>query len=346
MSEADRYGYKIERTSYKYYMANTKLRLGAFNVGEYTFWPYWADALSPRGSFGSALCDMAVTHCWDVDFQQAIAFAEKYGCEPVENYDGMLGHVDAIAFGGFYEVPWQHLLARPYIEAGIPTYLSRPFSYRLCDVDDLLERAARYNTPIMATNVYEHFVQATILQDRLANLGTIKSVYGVCTSGEYPAHFHAPFFLLKTLGYGVDKVSVLTDDEKNCSYLQETVLFKGEEGQPPFLASLHATTDTPYMYLRVVGDKGSDHIEMTRSPDPRETLYHFFAPQLLAMQQTFQGKLSEPLENIRSKTQLFLAGYYSHLECNGALVSLASVPYDWSPPHFKPGWIDASLFKE
>ena len=323
-----------------------KIRLGAFNVGEYTFWPYWADALSPQGSLGSALLNMEVTHCWDVDFAKAAAFADKFGCQPVAAYDGMLGQVDAIAFGGFYEVPWQHRLARPYIEAGVPTYLSRPFAYCLQDLDQLLDLAARRGTPILATNVYEHFPQATILRGRLDQMGTIKSVHGICHSSEYPAHFHLPFFLLKALGYQAEKVSVLTDDPLSCAYLQETILFKGNDAQPPFLASLHAATETPYLYLQIVGDQGTDSIEVTRSPDPRQTLYHFFAPQLLAMQQVFQGGEMPSFDTIRHKTLLFLAGYYSHLERGGALVDLHSVPPDWSPPPYKPGWIDESIFAD
>ena len=322
-----------------------KIRLGAFNVGEYTFWPYWADALSPQGSLGSALLNMEVTHCWDVNPKLAAEFADKYGCKVVEKYDGMLGKVDAIAFGGFYEIPWQHLLARPYVEAGVPTYLSRPFAYRLQDLDELLDLAAKKNAPIMATSVYEHFCQASILKSQLPNIGVIKSVYGVCNSNEYPAHFHLQFFILRVLGYEVDQVSLLTDDELQCTYLQDTILFKGGDEQPPFVAALHANTETPYLYLYVVGDRGDESVEMSRSPDPKETLYHFFSPQLLDMQRTFQGELFQPFDIILKKTRMFLAGYYSHLERGGSFVSLESVPMDWSPRHPRPGWIDESMFK-
>ncbi len=324
---------------------NKKIRLGALSVGEYSFWGIWAEALSEQGPFGSPLLHLEVTHCWDVNPQLAAGFADHYGCEVVEHYDGMLGQVDAIALGGFYEVPWQHLLARPYVEAGVPTYLSRPFSYRLRDLDALLDLAAKRHTPIMATNVFEHFIQASILKDRLSSIGVIQSVYGVCNSKEYPGHFHLPFFLLRVLGYEVDQVSLLTDDERDCTYLQDTLLFRGGDDQPPFLATLHANQETPYLSLHVVGDKGIDAVEMTRSPDPGETLYHFFAPQLLAMQKSFQGEPFQSFDIIRKKVQIFLAGYYSHLEKGGSFVAPDSVPEDWSPRHYKPGWIDESMFR-
>lgn len=323
--------------------ARPKIRVGAMNVGEYTFWGIWADILSSKG-LGTPLLNMEVTHCWDVNPKLASAFAEKYGCLAVDKYDGMVGKVNAIAFGGFYEVPWQHLLARPYVEAGVPTYLSRPFSYRLRDIDSILELAAKHNTRLMATSVGEHFYETTYLKARLKDLGVIQSVHGVCSSNEYPAHFHLQWFILRALGYDVEKVSLLTDDEREATYLQETMLFNGGNGQKPFLASLHANNGVPTLHLSVRGDKATESVEVVRSPDRREELYHYFAPQLVDMQRTFEGESFQPFDIIRKKTQLFLAGYYSHLERNGAFVSVDSVPVDWSPRYHKPGWIDDKMF--
>jgi len=325
--------------------APRKLRVGAMNVGEYTFWGIWGDILSAKGKFGGSLFNMEVTHCWDINPKLAREFAAKHNCVAVDKYDGMIGKVDGIAFGGLYEVPWQHLLAKPYVEARVPTYLSRPFSYRLRDIDFILNLAAKHSTPLIATSVQEHYYQASYLKDRLKNVGTIKSVSGIGWSDEYPAHFHIQWFILKALGYDVDKVSVLTDDERKCTYLQETMLFKGRDGQPPFLAGLQAVTDVHYLQLSVFGDKGKEEVTMDRSPDPLETHYFYFAPQLLDIQRTFEGHNYQSFDAIRKKTQVFLAGYYSHLEKNGSLVSVDSVPADWSPRHFKPGWIDESMLK-
>lgn len=322
-----------------------KIRLGAFNVGEYTFWGYWGDALSYESDIGAPLFNIEVTCCWDVNQKLSRDFADKYGCEPVESYDDMLGKVDAIAFGGFYEVPWQHRIAQPYIEAGLPVYLSRPFAYTLKDIDWVLELAAKHGSSIMATSVFEHFYQANYLKSRLPNLGEIQSVHGLCGSTEYPAHFHIQWFLYRIFGYDVDKVSLITDDEREAKYLQETILFKGNDEQPPFLASLHANTQTPHLQLTASGSKATESVEMNRSPEPKETLYHYFSPQMMDMQSHFMGQEYQPPDIIRKKTQIFLAAYYSHLEKNGAMVPLDIVPTDWSPRYFKDGWIDESMFK-
>ncbi len=322
-----------------------KIRVGAMGVGEYSFWGIWADILSSKGKLGGGMLNMEVTHCWDVNPKLSAEFAAKWNCQAVSKYDGMTGKVDAIAFGGIYEAPWQHLLARPYVEARIPTYLSRPFSYRLRDIDFTLNLAAKHGTPLMATSVQEHYYQASYLKERLRNVGVIKAVHGVGWSDEYPGHFHIQWFILRALGYDVDKISLVTDDDRKARYLQETMLFSGWEGQPPFLASLHGVVGNHYLYLNVMGDKGSESIVMDRSPDPRETLYFYFAPQLFDMQRTFEGQSYQPLDVIRKKTQTFLAGYYSHQERGGSLVPVSGVPVDWQARPLRPDWMDASMFR-
>ncbi len=157
-----------------------KLRIGAIGVGEYSFWGYsWCDLLAPgdkpfyKDTLGTNIFNMEVTHVWDRDPVKARAFADFMGAEVVNRYDSMVGKVDAVAFGGYYEVPWQHRLARPYIETGIPTFLNRPFAFSLRDIDELLECIAKHGTPVMATDVYEHLYDATNLKSKLPNLGEV-----------------------------------------------------------------------------------------------------------------------------------------------------------------------------
>jgi len=325
--------------------ARRRIRVGAMAVGEYTFWGIWADILSPKGKLGGGLLGMDITHCWDVNPKASAEFARKFDCTPVANYDGMVGKVDAVAFGGLYEAPWQHLLAHPYIDAGIPTYLNRPFAYRLRDIDGLLDLAAKRGTRVMATSVQEHYAQASYLRDRLSRVGTIKAVHGTGWSDEFPGHFHIQWFVPKALGYEVEKVGLVADDERKATYLQETMLFRSRGEQPPFVASLTAATGHHYLYVNVIGDRGQEQITMDRSPDARETLYTYFAPQLFDMQRVFEGAEYEPAEATRAKTRNFLAGYYSHLERGGQMVAVSSVPGDWSPRHMKPNWIDETMFK-
>jgi len=330
-----------------------KLRIGALAVGAMSFWPYtWGDILSPHGdpigsgSLETDLLNMEITHVWDVNPDEAQKFAARVGAKAVKNYDDMVGQVDGIAFGGYYEVPWQNRLARPYIEAGIPTCLSRPFAYSLRDIDDLLDCAAKHNTPIMATDIYEHLYGCETLKSKIKNVGEIECVHGTCLTHEYPALFHTQFMILKILGFGVLQVSVITDNPNESTYLVETYLYKGWSGQPPFLCTF---TMTPRGDLYSITITGTEGIETSRLPvfaDWRDDLLVHHVPMLVDMQRTFEGRNYESFDLVRKKTEIFLTGFYSAQERGGAAVDVGTVTVDWRAHPIKPDWIDESMFKK
>jgi predicted dehydrogenase len=330
-----------------------RLRIGVMGAKPSFISYSWSDLMEPdkepnnmkRGNFGTPFLNMNITHVWDVNPVNARAFAERMNAKVVKDYDGMVGLVDGVVFGGINEVPWQHRLARPYIEAGIPTYLSRPFAFSIRDIDDILECAAKHGTPIMATAKYEHYNEAPALREKLKNIGIINCVHATGWSRDFPMHFHIQFMMLKILGYDVGQVSVITDNAMRNKYLQETFLFNGWEGQPPYLCSIQAAPNQDQFTVTIVGSETTVTASMLRSPHWRDSLLFRYAPQVIDMQRTFEGKLYEPLDNIRKKTEIFLTGYYSHLERGGAPVDVGTVSVDWHAPSPKPGWIDESIFK-
>ena len=328
-----------------------KIRVGAIGITSFSFWTYsWGDLLAPdkpiyQQTLGTDVLNMEVTHAWDVNPEGSRKFADTIGAKLVKRYDDMVGKVDAVAFGGWYDVPWQHKLARPYIEAGIPTFLSRPFAYSLRDVDDILDLVAKHNTPIIATDVYEHLYDTTTLKGRLKHVGEIGSVHGTCLAGEYPGRFHVQFMILKILGYDVEKISLITDNPNKSSYIVETMLFKGWEGQPAFPCCMSMSAAGDLYSFTVSGKNGIETARLPQFSDWRFDLQIHHLPQLIAMQRTFEGENYESLDLVRKKTEIFLTGFYSSEERGGAPVDVGTVPMDWRPPYPKPGWIDESIFR-
>jgi hypothetical protein len=329
-----------------------RLRIGALAVGDMSFWDYtWGDILSPhgmpvnRGSLGTDVLNMEITHVWDVNPSKAQAFASKVGAQVVSKYDDMVGRVDGVALGGFYEVPWQNRLALPYLESGTPTHLSRPFAYSLRDIDEILEIAAKHNTPILATDLYEHIFAVNNLKRSLKNVGEIQCVQATCLTHDYPALFHTQFMLPKILGYDIERISVFTDNPNESTYLVGNYLYKGRDGQPPFVCS---QTMTPKGDLFSITIRGTEGVESSRLPqiaDWQDDLLTHHLPMLVAMQRTFEGKNYEPFDLVRKKTELFLTGFYSALERKGAPVNVGTVPADWRGRPVKPDWIDEAVFK-
>ncbi len=322
--------------------SSPKVRVGAFGVGEYSFWPLWADYLSAKGSFGAALLNMEITHIWDVDPKKAQAFADKWGGTAVKKYDDMVGKVDGVACGGLYEVPWQHRLFRPYLEAGMPVYLSRPWSGRLKDLDEMLNLAAKTNAAVIATATYDHYSDAESLRDRIKNVGVIKAVTATCGGGDHP-HFHIQHMMSKILGTNVEKVSLVTDDVMKCKYMQQSHLYSGTEKQPPFFCGMYSAPG-PYVYhITIIGTEGTETASM-----PGNTGYFYrFAPQLLDIQRTFATKKHyQPLDEVRKKFEIYLAANYSHEMKGGDMVTVGSVPADWSPRIFRPDFVNEAVFRK
>jgi len=319
-----------------------KIKVGIFGAGEYTFWGLWADFLSDRGSAGTALLNMEISHIWDVDPKKAQDFAAKWGGTVVKRYDEMVGKVDGVACGGLYEVPWQHRLFRPYLEAGMPVYLSRPWSNRLRDLDEMLELAAKHNAAIIATAAYEHYDDANCLKTRLKNVGTIKNVTATCGGGDFP-HFHIQHMMTKILGYNVEKVSLLSDNLMKCAYLQETYLYPAVEKQPPFICGMYSAPG-PFVYrITVTGTAGVEIVGMPGNA----SYFNRFAPQLMDMQKTFATKKHyQPLDEVRKKFEIFLAANYSFENRGGAPVAVGSVPADWGPALVRPDFIKEDMFRK
>jgi len=331
-----------------------KIKVGAMGVGRGSFMSYsWVDMIaatvpkpekSRHVNFGTPFLNMEITHVWDQNKEAAQKFAEPLGAEVVDRYDGMVGKVDALLQGGFYEVPWQHKLAKPYLEAGIPAYLSRPCAYSLRAMDELLETAAKHNTPLMATDMGEHFYEIEPFKERMKKIGRINCAHGTVWARDFPMHFHMQFTMLRIFGYDVEEVSVLTDSVTRNTYLQETYIFKGWEDQPSFPCAMHGAPSRDFYSITIMGADENLRTERMFTPDWRNELLFNQSNQIIAMQRTFEGDQFQPLDILRKKTEIFLTGFYSHTERGGAPVKVGTVPVDWEAPPTEPSFIDDSIF--
>jgi hypothetical protein len=317
------------------------MKIGVFGIDFTTFWGIWADLMSPNGTYlGTSALRMRPTHVWDKDRQKAEDFARRWECEVVDRYDGIVGKVDAILNGALQNVPWQHLLMRPYLEAGIPCFLQRHWADTIGHLDEMLDLAARHSAPVMATVPFEHFRETEALIGRLPAIGDIQGAFGTSAVADEP-HFHLPYMALKVLGYNVEWVSMTTDDVRRVGYLNINYGYPRVESRRPFVASLHAAQPDPFT-LTVVGQRGTVSASMPSTAN----YYTRFFDQLVDIQRTFERKAEyQPAEVIRKKYLCLQAAYYSTLERGGAPVNVGSVPTDWALPAWMPGWYDGSEFR-
>jgi predicted dehydrogenase len=315
------------------------MKAGVFGL-DYSFWSIWADLLSPKGRrLGTSTLRLTPTHVWDKDSKKAHDFAARWGCEVVDRYDGMLGKVDVVLNGELNNVPWQHLLLRPYLEAGVPCFLQRPWSDNLVHLDEMLDLSAKHSTPVMATVPFEHYSDADTGAARIKNIGEIQAVFGTAQISDEP-HFHLPYMLMKILGYDVESVSMSTDDVHKVGYLNVNHFYPRAADRRPFVSSMSAARSDAYTFT-VMGERGAVSGAM---PAQADNFARFFGT-LLDIQRSFEKRaLYQPLDVIRKKFQCVQAAYYSRFERAGAPVKIAAVPADWPIAAWTPNWYDGSEF--
>lgn len=316
------------------------MKVGALGL-DYSFWQLWASTLYPNGRLeGTSILRMRPAYVWDKNKQLAQGFADKWGCEVVDRYDAMVGKVDAVLVGDLVLAPWQHLLLRPYIQAGIPSFLQRHWSDNLVHLDEMLNLAAKHNTPLMATVPFEHNDQGDTAPRQLETAGEVMAAFATAEIPDVP-HFHIPYLMMKILGYDVDSISMKTDNIQKTGYLSSDYYYPANDSRKPFVLSMQgAGTDLFSFNIMCRIANVSSHIPAHANSTVR------FLPQLIDIQKTFEKReLYQPLDVIRKKFQCLQTAFYSNSERNGAPVKVGSVPADWSIPAWKPNEYSAADFK-
>ena len=73
-------------------------------------------------------------------------YCEKFGTVPVERYDDMVDKVDGIMLTDLRAGEYFHLLAAPYLKAGIPVFFNRCFTPRLGGARAIVELSKNHAT--------------------------------------------------------------------------------------------------------------------------------------------------------------------------------------------------------
>jgi len=280
---------------------------------------------------------MRMTHVWDIVQKDAESFARRYDVEVVPHFDEMVGKVDGVILSDFDAVPAFKDLTRPYLEAGVPIFINRPFAYNLSDARYMIDLAVEHDTPIMCGSSFEYVKEVEIIRKRLASLSPITGFVADNSMSDYPSHgIHGLYFVYACLGGGVTRVSYLTPDWRAPNGVV-VLEYEGRKGGKPFYGCVQQVVGAgTNAWIKVYGKGFTEQwIWWEATQWDRDTF--LWLPMLIRMQEMFEtGQMPESYENIYEKTQIFLAGFKSHAEHDGAPVALTEVQ-DWSAPVLRPG---------
>jgi predicted dehydrogenase len=313
------------------------LRVGCLNVWSYSHLNgIWGPVMNARkGEKDTPFTNLRMTHCWDIEEDKAKEFGKNYGCEAVKNFDDMLGKVDCIISGGYYNHGWNHIIHAPYLEAGIPNLINRPFANSMVKAKKIIELAKKGKAPILVPSSHEH--NEAIVRAKSWATGKNIICYGATNSfDDYPTHgVHGLYLCCKAVaeaGFPVVSVAYRT----NSWYAPPGVLtfeHRNKDGSS-FYGTLHEVSGswgtiqihTPEAYG---GETFSIRYGIGYPYDKTE----IWATPIWAMERmAMYGDMPQTYEQILHKTNVFLAGWKSVLDAGGKPVKLTEVPEDWESP--------------
>jgi len=292
----------------------------------------WAPLINAVGK--TRTTGMVITYCWDVFEDEKQQFAKKFGCKPVKNFDDMLGKVDGILHGDYYSIMCNDKLAQPYLEAGVPTFINRPFANNMRIAKNILAQAKRGDAPLMSGSSFEFTRDVQVVKDRVKDW----KITGYCADNsmsDYSTHgVHGLWMCLKVIEDPVVSAAYITPDWQRPNGLvviehkarQDGSIFYGALQEiPGGLTNAHIkvyTTQADYFEQWLWWERGSYDRD-----------FAMWTPMLLYFQLMVEkGKeaMPESLENIERKTAAYLAAFKSHLEEGGKPVKLADLDDEWS----------------
>ena len=295
--------------------------------------PAWAAVVNPLEG-NPRRTGMVMTHVWDGEPGQAEDFSEQYGAEVVEHYGDMVGKVDGVIMGDHNELfDFKHL-ARPYIEAGGPIFINRPFAFNLGDAREIIDLAKKHQTPLMSGSSFEYVKEVGVMRQWVEGAERIRGYLLDNGASEYAWHgIHGLWMAYACMGGGVRRVSHMCTDRSDPNAVGVVVLeHEARNGGAPFYGCIQPTGRQAW--IRAYNESGVFEQALASEASQWDRDTFLWLPMLLKIQDMFQyGRMPEPYENIYEKVNIFLAGYKSHIEHSGAPVALEEVG-DWVAPRF------------
>ena len=301
----------------------------------------WGPLINPPGEPWTRLTGMVMTKVWDKNPEVARNFAKKYGCETVTNFSDMAGKVDGVILSDFISAHYFYDLSKPYLEAGTPIFINRPFAYSMEKANMIVDLSKKTGTPIMCGDTHEYVKEVNIVRNRVKTMGPLIGVQATNSMSDYPSHgIHGIYWLHACLGGGVQAVSYITPDWHTPNGVCVLEYAPRVKDGKVFYANLHQTSAGTNASIKLY-TTGSNYFQQDFGWESGEwdRLVFMFLQPVLAMQKMFEtGRMPETHESILEKTRVFLTGFYSAAELGGAPVRVTELPENWIAPGPGKDW--------
>ena len=305
------------------------IEIGALSCnksGTHTF-GLWAPIINAVGK--TRTTGMVITHCWDVLPDHKEEFAKKFKCKPVKEFDDMLGKVDGILNGDYFSIMCNHKLHEPYLEAGVPTFINRPFAKNMRIARETVAQAKKGDAPLMTSSSFEFTRDVQVAKQKVKDW-KITGYTADNSMSDYSTHgVHGLWMCLRVIDDPVVSAAYITPDWKKPNGLVVVEHKAKEDGSLYYGALQQIPGGLTNAHIKVY-TTGANFFEQwlwwERGPHDRD--FAMWTPMLLYFQlmvEKGKAEMPEPYEDIERKTATYLAAFKSHLEDGGKLVPLTDI---------------------
>ena len=274
---------------------------------------------------------MIYTKVWSANREVAENFSNIFGTEIVNKFDDMVDKVDGMIIDDFNAVAYNYKLAQPYLEAGMPTFINRPFADSIKKAKNIVNLAKKYNAPIMTGSSYEHLkevytIRASLKKEEITGY----EAWNACS--DYYSHgLHGVWWAYAAIGGDIEAVSLKCKDWRKSCGSATYVIYK-DRGKGPFIGKINEGQ---------MPDEGSNWCAIVIKPWNQKHNFKsveawgidefMWLPMLHRIQWMFEtGGLFQTHEEIVEKCSMFIGAFYSMFELGGKMIRLEDIPEDWT----------------
>ena len=297
----------------------------------------WGETMNPLPG-GIRTTGMILTHVWSLRPEYAQTFKAKFrDVTIVRNMEDLIGKVDGVYLDDANAVSIYHLMARPFLEAGVPLFVNRPFATSLAKGRAMVEAAEKHNTPLLSASTWEFSESVGDLRAKAASMNEIKGYVAHNSMSDYYSHgLHGVWYIHAALRDEMEKgrgkvlsASYLTPDWRTPNGI---VVYEHESPAGPYYGALQLIAGADgQAYLRIFGDVSGD-VEGKIPGRPGSFRYNTWNALQLVIQEMFEtGKSPQTGEHLLEKLTMYLLPFRSVLERNGAPVRREELE-DWELP--------------
>ena len=286
----------------------------------------WANNMNPSSGF-IRTTGMIMTHVWSLRSDMAQSICQEFdGVRAVNDPREMLGEIDGVLIDDINAISIYPTLSRPFLKAGVPTFVNRPFATSMAKGKEMVETAARYGTALLSASTWEFAESVGDLRAKVADMSEIKAYVAHNSMSDYYTHgLHGVWYIHAVLR---DEIQAGRGRVTGAAYLTPNwrtppglVAFEHEGTAGPYYGTLQLISGADgNAYMRVFADHKGD-AEGKIPTRPAYFNFNTWNALQLAIQQMFEtGESPQTGDDLMEKLLMFLLPFYAIMERNGAFV--------------------------